>query len=122
MPIISKQQSLAVQKGMRLISNFLPTSTRWPGIPYKDFFDSAGIDLTNPTLAVYPYIPGIADQAKQEYTVTLKSTDTIIDSSDGTTVRIISKYGGNLNSINTQLTQVELDYHLTGQKLIKKLK
>jgi hypothetical protein len=122
MPIISKQQSLAVQRGVRLISTFLPTNTKWSGITYKDFFNPSGCNLTDPTTLTYPYIPGIADQVNQVYTVTLTSSDTIVDAGDGVTVRIISRYGGNLNTTNNRLQQVELDYHLTGQKLIKKLK
>lgn len=125
MGAISKEQAIAILRGNRLYATSAGirtlTSIKWSGISYKDLFNPSGINLTaaNITTPVYPYIPGTADPASQVISV-VTDLSTITDSVTFETVLILQN-GGDLNTI-ANLQPVENDYHLTGNKLRKKLK
>jgi len=126
MPQITKQQSIAIFKGMRMYQTAgavtTNVSTRWPGVQYSDLFNPSGINLTNSSAAtpVYPYIPGTGDPASQVFTQLTSSTTTIFDSTISLNVLILYN-GGDLNG-NGGLSAFEKDYHKTGLKIQKKIK
>ena len=78
-------------------------------------FAAGGIDLTNGQL------PGLGDPTRQ--TLTLATSNELINRvSPATNNILVCLNGGNLETANSTLGTVEMDYHYTGQILRRKLK
>lgn len=107
MPVISKRQVFAITKGF-LAKSLGGTATQtFTPISPGTLLATSGIDITNSRL------PGLGDPASGVFTVAVNN-ETVAGN-------VIARLGGDITGDST-LSNVERDYHLTGQYLIRKLK
>lgn len=107
MPVISKRQVFAITKGFLAKSLGGTATQKFTPISPGALLAAGGINITNNQL------PGLGDPPNGTYTVAVNN-ETVAGN-------VIARFGGDITG-DSALSNVERDYHLTGQYLIRKLK